>query len=84
MAKLYAELTSDKGGRVVGKGGNNEIVITLHEGNAPIMKVTQKDYLDGRIIYTVETMLFGKWSKKYVDGTYYNIPADEQFTQHSA
>lgn len=33
MAKLYAEITSDKGGRVVGKGGNKEIVIKLAVGN---------------------------------------------------
>lgn len=29
MAKLYAELTSDKGGRVVGKGGDDYIDITI-------------------------------------------------------
>ena len=29
MAKLYAELTSDKGGRVVGKGGNEFIDIKI-------------------------------------------------------
>ena len=33
MAKLYAELTSDKGGRVVSKGGNDALYI----------KVTHKD-----------------------------------------
>lgn len=33
MAKLYAEITSDKGGRVVGKGGDQVIHITLKKGN---------------------------------------------------
>ena len=33
MAKLYAEITSDKGGRVVGKGGDEYISIELKEGN---------------------------------------------------
>lgn len=33
MAKLYAELTSDKGSKVVGKGGDNQIIITLRKGN---------------------------------------------------
>ena len=29
MAKLYAELSSDKGGRVVGKGGNDALYIRV-------------------------------------------------------
>lgn len=33
MAKLYAEITSDKGGRVASKGGDNTIKIELKEGN---------------------------------------------------
>lgn len=33
MAKLYAELTSDKGGRVASKGGDKEITTKLNCGN---------------------------------------------------
>ena len=33
MAKLYAELTSDKGGRKVSKGGNAYIRLELKRGN---------------------------------------------------
>jgi len=33
MAKLYAELSSDKGGRVASKGGDDDIQIVLKEGN---------------------------------------------------
>ena len=32
MAKLYAELTSDKGGRVASKGGNEFISFTIYHG----------------------------------------------------
>lgn len=40
MAKLYAELTSDKGGRVVGKGGNDKIEILIKLGNDPHALIT--------------------------------------------
>lgn len=33
MAKLYAELTSDKGGRVASKGGDNFMSINIYNGN---------------------------------------------------
>lgn len=33
MAQLYAELTSDKGGRVASKGGDSTIKIELKDGN---------------------------------------------------
>jgi len=39
MAKLYAELTSDKGGRVVGKGGNEYITMTVKDGNNIIANI---------------------------------------------
>lgn len=39
MAKLYAELTSDKGGRVASKGGKNLIRIVIKEGNREVMQV---------------------------------------------
>ena len=39
MAKLYAEITSDKGGRVVGKGGNEYIEIAIRHGNQQVTKL---------------------------------------------
>jgi len=48
MAKLYAELTSDKGGRVVGKGGNDEIYITVKRGNINIFDITFRPDNNGR------------------------------------
>lgn len=43
MAKLYAELTSDKGGRVASKGGDEYITIQVSNGNIRIFEVTFKD-----------------------------------------
>lgn len=43
MAKLYAELTSDKGGRIVGKAGNKIITIELTRGNYKIGRVILTD-----------------------------------------
>jgi len=39
MAKLYAEITSDKGGRVVGKGGNEQIICDIRHNNRIIVSV---------------------------------------------
>lgn len=39
MAKLYAEITSDKGGRVASKGGNEYIEVTLKVGNVPVAHI---------------------------------------------
>lgn len=36
MAKLYAEITSDKGGRVVGKGGDKVLIIDITSGGRKI------------------------------------------------
>lgn len=36
MAKLYAELTSDKGGKTISKGGNNFISLTIYHGNSKV------------------------------------------------
>lgn len=33
MAKLYAELTSDKGGRVASKGGDKWLELAIYRGN---------------------------------------------------
>jgi hypothetical protein len=51
MAKLYAQVTSDKGSRVVGKGGDEYITITVREGNVNVFDITFKSnkrnaYLD--------------------------------------
>ena len=43
MAKLYIEATSDKGGRVVGKGGNEYVTITVRNSNINIFDITIKD-----------------------------------------
>ena len=40
MAKLYAELTSDKGGRVASKGGDSILAIELYRGNVKVGRVT--------------------------------------------
>lgn len=42
MAKLYAELTSDKGGRKASKGGNEIITIEIFDGNSNIISIDYK------------------------------------------
>jgi len=39
MAKLYAELSSDKAGRTVSKGGNEFISCDISDGNTKILRV---------------------------------------------
>lgn len=39
MAKLYAELTSDKGGRVASKGGDTYIEVKINHKNAPLWNI---------------------------------------------
>ena len=39
MAKLYAELASDKGGRVASKGGDSIVTIELVRGNYKVGRV---------------------------------------------
>ena len=48
MAKLYAELSSDKGGRTVSKGGNEHITISVKDGNRNMFDITfkQGEYID--------------------------------------
>ena len=43
MAKLYMEATSDKGGRVASKGGDEYITVQLSNGNLRIFEITFKD-----------------------------------------
>jgi hypothetical protein len=40
MAKLYAELTSDKGGRVASKGGDDFIMMTIKHKNSLLWEIT--------------------------------------------
>jgi hypothetical protein len=40
MAKLYAELTSDKGGRVASKGGDDFIMVTINHKNSLLWEIT--------------------------------------------
>jgi len=39
MAKLYAEITSDKGGRVASKSGDETITVTLYAGNIEVAQI---------------------------------------------
>jgi hypothetical protein len=39
MAKLYAELSSDKGGRIASKGGDKYITVQLRRGNKNIASI---------------------------------------------
>ena len=39
MARLYGELTSDKGGRIAGKGGEKEIYYSLKQGNSVVAHI---------------------------------------------
>ena len=48
MAKLYAELSSDKSGRKVSKGGDEEITVQFSNGNLNIFEITFKSDLDKR------------------------------------
>lgn len=42
MAKLYAELTSDKGGRIASKGGSELLTIKIYDGNSYILSIDYK------------------------------------------
>ena len=44
MAKLYAEITSDKGGRVASKGGDSIIAIELYRGNLKVGRVIMDNH----------------------------------------
>lgn len=43
MAKLYAELYSDKNNKTVSKGGNDSITTRFYNGTIPVFEVTMKD-----------------------------------------
>jgi len=44
MAKLYAELTSDKGGRVASKGGDENVTVSFYFGNLKIYEINMNEY----------------------------------------
>lgn len=67
MAKLYAEISSDKGGRVVDKGGNEYITIIFKHKLYPVFEVTFKPDNDKR--GELEVM-------SYFDGEKQTIPYD--------
>lgn len=46
MAKLYAELSSDKGGRKVSKGGNEYVIINVQSRNEPTYRIIVEDSYD--------------------------------------
>ena len=49
MAKLYAELTSDKGGRVASKGGEKWLELAIYRGNRLVRRFNiddQGDYIE--------------------------------------
>lgn len=54
MAKLYAELTSDKGGRKASKSDNDVLFIELRRGNKHI--ATLEFLNDELFLYRTETM----------------------------
>lgn len=39
MAKLYAELTSDRGTRVISRGGDNYMSCIINDGNSRILSI---------------------------------------------
>lgn len=57
MAKLYAEITSDKGGRVVGKGGNSTLLLRIKNGNMHHATIMVHAIKDGGTIISTTTHL---------------------------
>ena len=65
MAKLYAELTSDKGGRVASKGADLRLVLTVQQNNKvvgtlkvyPIADETSGHRITWKGLDGLETML---------------------------
>jgi len=54
MAKLYAELTSDKGGRVASKSGDQYITIDLRAKNKQIGQLELYLHSDGEWLITYQ------------------------------
>ena len=54
MAKLYAELSSDKGGRVASKGDDEYIVIDLRVKNTQVGQIELYIHPDGEWLMTYQ------------------------------
>lgn len=59
MAKLYAEVKSDKGGRIASKGGEEYITITVRNGNMSIFDITFKNDAHNRGYLEVMSYMSG-------------------------
>jgi hypothetical protein len=57
--KLYATVTSDKGGREAGKGGDNRIMTQYYNGNIPVFEVTFLDDGERRGYLEVMSYMYG-------------------------
>ena len=57
MAKLYAELTSDKGGRVASKGGDHKMNIEIFKKNIHTFTIK----------YVNETLVIQQWKSDTVN-----------------
>lgn len=65
MAKLYAELTSDKGGRTASKSGDEDITVTFTNGNIRVFEITFRD--DGARRGTLEILSLRDASTQIVE-----------------
>ena len=55
MAKLYAELSSDKGGRIIGKGGNEYVNLTIRDGKNHIIANVEYNHENHQLHVNDET-----------------------------
>jgi len=62
--KLYANTTSDHGGREAKKGGDEEIMTRYYNGNIPVFEVTFKD--DGSKRGYLEIMSYTDGEKQII------------------
>ena len=63
--KLYAELHSDKPGRIASKGGTEEITAAFSNGNVRVFEVTFRD--DGAKRGTLEILNLGDASTTTIE-----------------
>lgn len=62
MAKLYAEIDSDKGGRKASKGGDEYITVNVSNGNIRVFEITFRD--DGARRGTLEIMSYAHGTER--------------------
>ena len=65
MAKFYAEIDSDKRGRIASKGGDEYITVAFTNGNIRVFEVTFKD--DGARRGTLEVLNFRDASTRILE-----------------